>query len=443
MVLIGNSFARTTDYWKKRTGHTDVLVQLLIVLGDIDPVRNVGGKQRHDSVERKILEENEEREEGEMIWNLFGRIGLGWNLNVDRSLDHQTPICHMGQQLSKRAPVSFRGSGSFSFVSSLSAGLEAVDNGLRISSVSSGQLSLKEDAMNWHPMSEATDREYNCVEGSHYFLPNDDEEKDRLFTQHYFLGQLWGTHVICEPVRELLSRPGSKVLDVGCADGVWMDAVFARYPKAEYHGVDIAESMDEGHTLSSAKYEFGNVLEGLPYLDSTFDYVHQRMIFTGVPKAKWVAVIDELVRVAKPGAWIELVELDMKTYNAGPIDKMFADAVSAVMEKRGLDSIAGSNLMSYVSQFNAISNDSGIQLTNVTTKVVSSPKGWNGQVGDAVIKDYEQFLISLRPFLPHVLGISLERYDELVSENSRECAECKSFGNFTCVYAQVFKDSSL
>ncbi|KAI8606984.1 S-adenosyl-L-methionine-dependent methyltransferase, partial [Chytriomyces sp. MP71] len=236
-------------------------------------------------------------------------------------------------------------------------------------------------------------------------------------------------NVICEPIRATLNQPGVKILDVGCSNGVWLDAVFARYPKAEYYGVDITEAINDGESLSRANFTFANVLEGLPYADETFDYVHQRQLFTGIPRKKWVSVIDELVRVTKPGGWIELMECDIPAYRAGPIDKMLTNAIASVIEKNGLDSRCGTNLLKYVAEFNKISRDSGIQLINVTGKVVSCPKNWNGKVGEACAKDLAQFLESMQLHLQRALNISSEAYAALIVAYLEECGRFKAFGN--------------
>ncbi len=46
-----------------------------------------------------------------------------------------------------------------------------------------------------------------------------------------------------------------------------------------------------------------NVLDGLPFRDSSFDFTYQRLVLvTGIPPHGWTAALPELVRVTKPGS---------------------------------------------------------------------------------------------------------------------------------------------
>jgi ubiquinone/menaquinone biosynthesis C-methylase UbiE len=49
-------------------------------------------------------------------------------------------------------------------------------------------------------------------------------------------------------------------------------------------------------------YQFvlGNLLEGLPFPDNSFDYVHMRALVTAIPHNRWQGVIDDLARVTRP-----------------------------------------------------------------------------------------------------------------------------------------------
>ena len=54
------------------------------------------------------------------------------------------------------------------------------------------------------------------------------------------------------------------------------------------------------------KFVEGNVLDGLPFKDSTFDYVFMRHLCYGFTDQDWKNVIDEIIRITKPGGWIEV-----------------------------------------------------------------------------------------------------------------------------------------
>ncbi|KAJ3094648.1 hypothetical protein HK100_006070, partial [Physocladia obscura] len=149
----------------------------------------------------------------------------------------------------------------------------------------------------WNPNSvdswEPDMRGYHSVEDSDYPLPSDEIEQNRLETQHYILRARFGGYdcafmeklinnianfhlwrdIVYPEAKELVKLDGTKVLDVGCAKGFWLESVRKENPFGEYHGVDIAENLATEVTgYGNIQIRFGNVLETLPYEDNTFDY---------------------------------------------------------------------------------------------------------------------------------------------------------------------------
>jgi hypothetical protein len=57
-------------------------------------------------------------------------------------------------------------------------------------------------------------RRFHNIENAKYFLPNDDEEVDRLHIQHYTFRYIWQSNYSA-PVDDLLKTEDTKVLDLG------------------------------------------------------------------------------------------------------------------------------------------------------------------------------------------------------------------------------------
>ncbi|KAJ3024803.1 UNVERIFIED_CONTAM: hypothetical protein HDU68_007769 [Siphonaria sp. JEL0065] len=284
-------------------------------------------------------------------------------------------------------------------------------------------------AATWRPDDADNRRRYHAVETSDYVLPNDDREQTRLELQHRMLRYAFGSDAICPDARKLIKKHGTKVLDIGCANGAWMDSLFsAGHINCEYHGVDIAPDAFEFGTVCSAKIVVGNVLERLPYEDNTFDYVHQRLLVLGIPKDKWTSVIKEIIRVTKPGGWIELVEVDSEFYDIGPASNALFNPMFSVLEKRGLDICAGSNLLK-----NAVAAGG---LINIGVKPVSIPLGWNGELGRLHAKDVREASLSVAPFMSKALGVTNEEFTSMLEECYKEWGKTRAFANYHCLWAQ-------
>lgn len=144
-----------------------------------------------------------------------------------------------------------------------------------------------------------------------YFLPKDTTEISRLDFQHYLLRYaLQGNYAA--PI----GHPKS-ILDVGCGTGRWAMEMARQFPEANVIGIDLLPPPSEEQAQQNAMtdprpenyvYMQGNALDGLPFPDGTFDFVHQRLLVAGIPLARWPGEVRDLVRVTRPGGWVELVE---------------------------------------------------------------------------------------------------------------------------------------
>ncbi|HLJ81858.1 MAG TPA: methyltransferase domain-containing protein [Ktedonobacterales bacterium] len=204
------------------------------------------------------------------------------------------------------------------------------------------------------PTSEALDhvlgREYAA--GVPYMLPKDMEEVDRLDFQHYMLRYaLRGNYAA--PLTD-----ARDILDVGTGTGRWAAEMAELFPQARITGVDIMPPAAlEGHAplRMPANYSFvaANVLEGLPFPDASFDFVHQRLLYGALPADRWQAVVNELVRVTRAGGWIELVEGGL-VQQGGSAMNTLNTLMSEASMRRGIDVTAGSRIGSFLQAAGAL-----------------------------------------------------------------------------------------
>jgi ubiquinone/menaquinone biosynthesis C-methylase UbiE len=179
--------------------------------------------------------------------------------------------------------------------------------------------------------------------GVPYALPRDNEEINRLDFQHYLLRFAFQGNYAA-PV----GQPAS-ILDVGCGTGRWAREMAVNFPQARVVGVDVMppradEAATGGATADPrpANYAFtpGNVLEGLPIPDASFDFVHMRLLFLAIPADRWPFVVREVVRVTRPGGWVELVEAGPETQGGPAVDQLLAWG-TALLARRGVDANYG------------------------------------------------------------------------------------------------------
>ncbi len=255
-----------------------------------------------------------------------------------------------------------------------------------------------------------------------YPLPKDMGEINRLDFQHYLLRAGAGGNYLA-PVQQ-----SNDILDVGSGSGRWAMEVATTFPLARVIGMDLVPpAVDEasilGHGLDQRppNYSFapGNILEGLPFPDASFDFVHQRLLITAVPKDRWPSVIQELVRVTRPGGWVELAECGVPEAGGPGYMGLWGTWIK-FLATRGVDFTLGHTIGQMLG---------GGGLTNVNQRVLYYPMGnWGGRIGRASATDCLAVGKALKPGVV-AAGICSEiEYDRLYSLAENEFASRRGRG---------------
>ena len=147
-------------------------------------------------------------------------------------------------------------------------------------------------------------------------------EFKRSRTLHELMKQTWGVHFASPIEQELTRGKDFKVLDVACGiSGSWLLQLSKDYPLAKFVGLDILPVFAKDYSQDNLQFIQGDVLKGLPFGDNSFDFVHTRFVTIEFTEEQWEEnVIKELVRVCKPGGWVELLEIEEIKY-MGPTFK--------------------------------------------------------------------------------------------------------------------------
>jgi ubiquinone/menaquinone biosynthesis C-methylase UbiE len=146
-----------------------------------------------------------------------------------------------------------------------------------------------------------------------YLLPKDALEDQRLNYQHHVLYKTISNHYLAP-----ISPTTATMLDVGTGTGIWPVDMAALFPHAHIVGVDVSLASLPSPLPTTCLFVQANILKGLPFPDQQFDFTHQRFLVAAIPALHWPAVVRELVRVTRPGGWVELLEIGDTIQNAGP-----------------------------------------------------------------------------------------------------------------------------
>ncbi|MBO0782898.1 MAG: methyltransferase domain-containing protein, partial [Ktedonobacteraceae bacterium] len=119
------------------------------------------------------------------------------------------------------------------------------------------------------------------------------------------------------------------VLDIACGPGGWVLDLAQQQPEIEVVGVDISTVMIEyaqTHAqlkgLRNANFQLMSVLQPLNFEDNLFDLVNARFIMGFMPTGAWPGLLQECLRILKPGGCLRLTESEMAICNMPAVDQM-------------------------------------------------------------------------------------------------------------------------
>jgi len=107
------------------------------------------------------------------------------------------------------------------------------------------------------------------------------------------------------------------ILDIACGPGGWaMDVGFA-YRHIKVIGIDTSRTMiDYARALASVRrlsnvyFQVMDATQPLQFPESSFDMVNARTIIGFLLKEQWPSLIQECIRITRPGGVIRLSECD-------------------------------------------------------------------------------------------------------------------------------------
>ena len=257
-----------------------------------------------------------------------------------------------------------------------------------------------------------------------YLLPKDDIETNRLDFQHHALQRVLGANYKAPIDPDFLRS----ILDVGTGTGQWVMDLAREYPHSRVVGIDIeAPPAKETTPLNCVFYE-GDILKGLPFPNFTFDYVHQRLLVDAIPAIKWPFVISELVRVTRPGGWVELLESGDVYHRMGPAQKHLKKIWDAGIAQAGFD-------LSLMPLLNTMLIDA--KLGGVKLEIIEVPLGkWAGHIGEMMGINIYHVTKGLKGLYTSTFGMSPKTFDDIIAVLPEEWENNHTTYEFYIVYGQ-------
>ncbi|HEX7556622.1 MAG TPA: class I SAM-dependent methyltransferase [Leptolinea sp.] len=134
-----------------------------------------------------------------------------------------------------------------------------------------------------------------------------------------------------EAVRLADIQPGQRVLDVACGTGrATVDLARSVGSMGRVDALDLTEAMldkalDKVNRLDLSErvhFKQGNA-RALPYSDETFDVLYNGYMFDLIPLDGFDSILNEFMRVLKPGGKLVLVNMSKSTNNKTFYEKVY------------------------------------------------------------------------------------------------------------------------
>ena len=90
-----------------------------------------------------------------------------------------------------------------------------------------------------------------------------------------------------------------------------------KYPNCHFTGFDIVDNFPLVVKESNVDFMLGNVLEGLPYDDNTFDLVFMRNMKGCLSQKDYNICLQEIIRISR--SWILILDSDIILIDGGPL----------------------------------------------------------------------------------------------------------------------------
>jgi len=162
--------------------------------------------------------------------------------------------------------------------------------------------------------------------------PESGAEMARLIDQDRMLTQAMGGVF----PQDFQPDDGKVVLDLACGPGGWTQEVAFNYPSLAVIGVDLshkminyAQSLTQAQHLDNLQFEIADVRNiPLNFPDNSVDFINARLIVGFMFKEDWPRLIQECMRILRPGGTLRLTECDRSSRTTSPAFEEMQDILA-------------------------------------------------------------------------------------------------------------------
>ncbi|KAI7853422.1 hypothetical protein BDC45DRAFT_511196 [Circinella umbellata] len=262
-------------------------------------------------------------------------------------------------------------------------------------------------------------------------------ETARQRNEHFLLKHVFQKSYFA-PIDNMLEQENSNVAILDYGSGVcftWIVEMANDFPNTMCYGLNlfkIPDTEDFPHIPPNLHFDKANILQGIDHPNESFDFIHQRNMVHLYHGDDISFIIGEMMRLLKPGGYVEFVEYDILPKRSGPLFSRLFECVLHYLKSQQKYLFQGPRLKRFL-------QESGFQ--DVKAEYVSIPVCWGGYMGKLM---YENILAGVRHLGPIIYqdlmksdaDFDEKHFEEYVDKAFDECVEYKTFSNIHWAYGK-------
>lgn len=220
------------------------------------------------------------------------------------------------------------------------------------------------------------------------------------------------------------------ILDIACGPGGWVFEVAHTFPKIEVTGIDISKVMIEYaraqarvQWLNNAHFKVMDALKPLDFPDNYFDLVNARFLFAFMPTTSWPQLLQECMRITRPGGVIRLTEFDIYGITNSPACEKLTEMGSRAFKLAGQSFSPDGRSVGVTPMLGRLLRDAGCEKIRSMPHMIDFSAGTEAhgamyQNHMVVLKLMQPFLIKMGVTTQEEVDVVYQRaLDEIVADN--------------------------
>ncbi len=242
----------------------------------------------------------------------------------------------------------------------------------------------------------------------------------RLF--NFDLPSIKKTH---QPLPEQADIPAiHSVLDIASGSGEWAIATAQSYPHMQVVGIDndapvveSARAQAKARGVDNVHFTLMNPFQTLDMPDGSFDLVNVRFITGFIPAHAWPQVLQEFLRVTRPGGCIRLTEGELPV-SSNPAFANIGGMISQALFATGRSFSPEGRLLSSTPGLQRLLQDAGCQDIRQAVAIANFSAGMEAHAD--LCQDFARTYRLVQPFLLKAGVTTQEEVEQLYQQMQGE-----------------------